>query len=410
MKRPVLAAVAVAWVMSGALPAAQSPAGLWEATIDVGGTQIPFRLELSGSGSSVKGWFFNGDDRETSTSGTFDNGSLLLTFASLDGVLTASVKGGALDGQYTQRGKSQAVHAVRAVPRAKAIGNIPDIGGLWFLHNVNSSKKGEQAWRLILRQQGADVSGAILRVDGDTGTLTGTYQDGRFVLSHFSGARPSLLVITPRADGTLVAELAGNTAASRKVMTAMRPVESRAKGLPEPTDADKHTGMRDPSQPLAFSFPDLNGRIVANTDPRFRNKVLLVNISGSWCPNCHDEAPFLVELYRKYHDRGLEIVALSFEEPEQLANPVRLRAFIQRYGIQYTVLVGGETKSAAEKLTNALDWDAWPTTFFVGRDGLVKGVHAGFPSRGSGDLYQQAKQSFIAEVEDLLGPTRLTRK
>ncbi len=409
MSRLIMATILA---LCGSVASAQSLTGLWDATIDAGGTAIPFRLGLSGSGADVKGWFFNGDEREMSTSGTFENGVLVLNFESYAGVLKVSVTEGLLEGQYIQRGKAQAVHAVRAAARSPSSAKAPDISGLWFLQSVNSTKKGENAWRLIVRQKGSDVSGAILRVDGDTGTLTGRYQDGKFVLSHFSGSRPALLSITPQRDGTLGAELAATNGnpASRRLMTALRPADSRAKGLPEPTDADKHTGMKDPFQPLAFSFPDLNGQMVSNTDARFRNKVVLINISGSWCPNCHDEAPFLVDMYRKYRDRGLEIVALSFEEPEQLRDPTRLRAFIQKYGIQYTVLLGGETKSAGEKLTNALDWDAWPTTFFVGRDGLVKSVHAGFPSAGSGELYRQTKQSFIATVEALLEQNRMTRR
>ena len=57
--------------------------------------------------------------------------------------------------------------------------------------------------------------------------------------------------------------------------------------------------MKDPAEPFRFSFPDMQGQIVSNTDARFRGKVVLVNISGSWCPNCHDEAPFLSALYKQ---------------------------------------------------------------------------------------------------------------
>ena len=194
------------------------------------------------------------------------------------------------------------------------------------------------------------------------------------------------------------------------MITGYRPEEARAKGLPEPTDANHHTGVKDPSKPFSFSFPDLEGHIVSNTDPKFRDKVVLINISGSWCPNCHDEAPFLAEVYRKYRDQGLEVVSLSFEEAEQLQNPTRLRAFIKEYGIGYTVLLGGETASAKEKLTDALDWDAWPTTFFVGRDGLVRAVHAGFASSGSGELYRQEKKDFIETVEHLLAENRISSR
>ena len=134
----------------------------------------------------------------------------------------------------------------------------------------------------------------------------------------------------------------------------------------------------------------------------FAGKVVLVNISGSWCPNCHDEAPFLASLFKKYRDRGLEIVTLSFEEPDQLANPTRLRAFIDTYGLQYTVLLAGEPDQLEAKVPQAVNLNAFPTTFILGRDGRVRGVHAGFPSPGSGAFYEQAEHALIADVERLL--------
>ena len=100
--------------------------------------------------------------------------------------------------------------------------------------------------------------------------------------------------------------------------------------------------------------------------------------------------------------RASEIVALSFEEADQLPDPVRLRAFIKKYGIEYPVLIGGEPSEAKDKLTQAVNWNSWPTTFFVGRDGLVRGAHAGFPSSASGELYTKAKEDFQAKVERLL--------
>jgi len=106
-------------------------------------------------------------------------------------------------------------------------------------------------------------------------------------------------------------------AAVWRALQLLRPASARAQGLAAPTDPFHHTGVKDPSAPLNFSFPDLDGRTVSLSDERFRGKVVVVAISGSWCPNCHDEAQYLVELYAKYHDKGLEIVALDFEEPEQ---------------------------------------------------------------------------------------------
>jgi peroxiredoxin len=160
--------------------------------------------------------------------------------------------------------------------------------------------------------------------------------------------------------------------------------------------------MKDPGEPFRFSFPDLHGRTVSNSDPRFRGKVVLVNISGSWCPNCHDEAPFLASLYRKYQSKGLEIVTLSFEEADQLANPTRLRAFNAQYGVSYTVLLAGEPEQLNDKVPQADNLNAFPTTFVLGRDGRVRAVHAGFPSPGSGAYYTKAEREMTQLVERLL--------
>ena len=145
---------------------------------------------------------------------------------------------------------------------------MPSIAGPWDI--AVKSPKGEEAWRLILRQSGAKVSAAILRVDGDTGTLTGTFRDGKFVLSHFSGARPALLDVTLTAEETL--DIEQN---KKNHLIAVRAVEARTKGLPEPADPSRWTKMKDPSEPLRFSAPDLNGKTVTEADPRFRGKVVV---------------------------------------------------------------------------------------------------------------------------------------
>jgi thiol-disulfide isomerase/thioredoxin len=146
----------------------------------------------------------------------------------------------------------------------------------------------------------------------------------------------------------------------------------------------------------------VNGKVISNTDAQFKNKVVLVNITGSWCPNCHDEAPYLEELYSKYHSRGLEIVALDFEEPSQAHTLARLHAFIKKYGIEYTYLLAGEPKDVHDRLPQAVNLNAWPTTFFVGRDGLVDAVETGFPSADSLEFDQQARQRYVDNIEKLL--------
>lgn len=372
------------------------PSGLWDAGIVVNGVLVPFRFELTLTADGASGAFFNGDERVRSTSGSFHSGSLALQFAHYASSLQASWSDGRLTGAYARKG--QLAYAFQATPHAAApltSTKIPSIAGQWEI--AVNSPKGEAAWRFFVRQSGAEVTASILRVDGDTGALSGSYRDGKFVLSHFSGARPLLLEVTPLPDGSLSLVQNGKTQ-----YTALKSSQARAKNLPQPADPSRWTSIKDPTQPLRFSAPDLNGKTVSESDARFKGKVVLVNVMGSWCPNCHDEAPFLEELYRSYKSRGLEIVALSFEDSEQLKDPARLRAFIAAYGIDYTVLLGGEPSEVSAKLPQALNLSTWPATFFVARSGLVRGAHAGFAGKATGAAHEQLKAELRATVEKLL--------
>jgi thiol-disulfide isomerase/thioredoxin len=126
-------------------------------------------------------------------------------------------------------------------------------------------------------------------------------------------------------------------------------------------------------------------------------------VTGTWCPNCHDEAQYLVQLHRKYRDRGLEVVALDFEEPEQQEdNLTRARAFIKKYGVEYPYLLAGAPVEMWEKVPQANNLNSWPTTLFIGRDGRVKSIHSGFASPASGEFHRQVKEEFAATVERLL--------
>ena len=398
-----LASIACAQSVSEAAPHAAAPVslnGLWDGTITYNNDRIPFPIQFSQKADDVSAAFFNGDEQVTSTGGRLAGGALTVNFDHYATRLNATFADGVLKGTYgsTRNG----FHDFEARPHQKVEeGNThaPNIAGVWTL--PTESPKGEHAWRLIVRQEGAQASAAILRVDGDTGALVGSFKDGKFVLNHFDGARAAILEIVPKPDGSLDVTLKGFKNPGKQ-FTAVRVENAKAQGLPEPTDADEHTRLKDATEPLRFSFADLDGKTISNTDERFKNKVVIVNVTGSWCPNCHDEAPFLEELYRKYHGQGLEIVALDFEEAEQLKDPSRLRAFIRKYGIEYNYLLAGEPSELQAKLPQAENLNSWPTTFFVGRDGLVRAIHAGFAAPASGEFNVALKKEVTARLEKLL--------
>jgi thiol-disulfide isomerase/thioredoxin len=418
---------------SGTAFAADSVDGRWDASLLNNGPAVPFRLDISGAGPTLKGTFYDGFKPYDATTGaTFQDDKLILKAEHYLTTITATLKDGELTGDTLLQGPGYTLkydfHAVRHVEAAATAENAPSIAGSWEIPLDSPSSKGERAFRFIVQQKGADVAASILRVDGDTGAYSGRYQNGKWILSHFDGHRPGVIEVSATNDGTL-AIVAHNEAFAKALSgndnhktnggsadsgyteqryqgtaryTAYRSEVARAKGFPEPDNYDTHTTIRDEHEKFAFNFPDVNGKLVSNDDPRFKGKVVLAIVTGTWCPNCHDEAQYLVELDKKYRDKGLAIVALDFEEPEQQASLARERAFVKQYGVKYTYLIAGAPSEMWEKVPQAVNLNTWPATIFVGRDGLVKGIHSGFASPASGEFNRQLQDEFTAKIEQLL--------
>jgi thiol-disulfide isomerase/thioredoxin len=382
----------------------QTTSGLWDAVIVSNNAEVPFRFEIVQNERHVEGFFFEGDRKVGSTSGSFENGTLRLDYDFLNTTLEATLEGDQLRGTYRNKranARPQEFRARRFAPVPMTTGEVPRVEGNWAMYRTADDKsKLDVSWRLYLRQSGPEVSGAILRTSGDTGTLVGHWRDGRLVMSHFAGERPLLFEAQLNADGTLSVTLDRTS-----TYLAARTNEARAKGIPEPPDLSRFTSVTDPTERFHFYGPDLDGKMVRDTDAIFQGRVVVLAIGGTWCPNCHDEAPFLVELYKEYHAKGLEIVGLFFENDATLAvaRP-RILAFIKRHGVEFPILVPGtnQENEIAQKLPQLVNFAVYPTTIFLGRDGRVRRVHAGFASAATGEEHVQLKREERDLIERLL--------
>jgi thiol-disulfide isomerase/thioredoxin len=381
--------------------------GVWDASVVAGQAEIPFRFEIATQGSEPRGFFFEGERKIGSTSGKYADGKLQLEYEFLNSTLTATFDGEKFDGSYRynrKNGREYAFHARRAVSVASNTGSTPQIAGNWEMKLAgpdNSPTKDPRlvlSWKLYLRQSGSEVTGSILRVDGDTGTLTGRWQGESLVLSHFAGERPVLLEAKLQPDGTLDIQL---NRLNRYL--AARTDDARAKGIPEPPDPARYTNVKDAKEQFHFSFPDVDGKIVSDADAQFKNKVVILTIGGTWCPNCRDEAPFLVEIYKRYHALGLEIVGLNFEASGELADDKpRIASFVKEFSVPYPILYAGAIPDVKEKLPQIVNFGAYPTTIFLNRDGRVASVHAGFASAATGDAHTALEHDVEQLVERLL--------
>ena len=400
MRTTILVCVCLLAAAPGA--AAAGIAGLWDGVVVANNVEVPFRFEIAQNGSRVEGFFFEGDRKVGSTSGSFENGVLKLEYDFLNTTMEATLGGDQLRGTYRNkrpRARPMDFRAQRFTPIPAAPAAASKVEGNWAMYRTAQDKsKLDVSWRLYLRQSGSEVSGAILKTSGDSGTLAGRWKDGRLVMSHFAGERPLLFEAQLNADGTL------NITLDRQfTYRAARTTEARAKGIPEPPDLSRFTSMKDPTERFHFSGLNLEGKMVSDADAQFQGRVVVVTIGGSWCPNCHDEAPFLGELYKEFHAQGLEVVGLFFEiDPDMTLVRPRVLAFIKRYGVQFPILVPGTTDETATKLPQLLNLAVYPTTLVLGRDGRVRNVRAGFASAATGEAHVQLKREKRELIQRLL--------
>ena len=199
--------------------ASESIDGRWDAVLNNHETQIPFRLDISGSGPSLKGTFYDGfKPYDGTTSATFQGGKLVLNIEHYLTTINATFKDGQLAGNVVTQSRSvnaeYGFEATRHVEVATGSVSAPSIAGSWVIPLDSPSAKGEKAFRFIVQQNGAEVAASILRVDGDTGAYSGTYKDGKWVLSHFDGSRPGVIEVSLAQDGTL--EVLQNSGRAKK--------------------------------------------------------------------------------------------------------------------------------------------------------------------------------------------------
>jgi thiol-disulfide isomerase/thioredoxin len=151
------------------------------------------------------------------------------------------------------------------------------------------------------------------------------------------------------------------------------------------------TSMKNPNGTFEFACSSLEGEPVRHTDERFRGKALVVDIMGTWCHNCLDEAPVLQQLEEEFQKDGFEVVGLSFEVSDDPAIGTKnLNLYRERFDLTYTLLFCGGMDDAnldARLKSQLNNFFAFPTTLFIDKGGKVRTIHAGFRGPGTGELY-----------------------
>jgi thiol-disulfide isomerase/thioredoxin len=289
----------------------------------------------------------------------------------------------------------------------------PSLAGDWIF-TWPSESGAEKTTRASFQQQkdtsGPDqvaVTGTIQPVSGDTGLLHGVVSalpEGKthFHLSRFDGIHVLAIDGDFQPDGSLKGQQGGIKGLDN--FTAVR--ASDAKTADPNTLAETLTHLKDPQEPFRFSGLDASGKTIDQDNSEFKGQPLIVDIFGTWCPNCHDEAPVLEKLYQKYHNEGLEIVGLGYEYVDDVPRNLRqLAIYREKFGITFPLLLAGTTDEGqiAKTLPQLVGFGAFPTSIFIDRNGHVRAILAGFTGPSTGEKYQEVQQRMDELAREIVG-------
>lgn len=373
----------------------------YRAELEVNGIlKLPFTFEVLSENELL---IFNAEEVIEVSDVTYKNDSVYIQTPVFEGYLVAKIENNTLNGSFVKEGLNRIMDfkAEQNDTRFDATDDTAEynIEGSWETLFSPNSKEDKYVAKGIFKQYANKVTGTFRTTTGDYRYLEGILNGNELQLSTFDGAHAFLF--TAEVNDSVMNGMFFSGNHWKEPFIAKRNEDYE---LP---DADSLTYLNEGYDKVEFSFPDENGNNVSLNDNRFKGKVTLIQIMGTWCPNCLDESRFYSDFYKKRPREDLEIVALAFEyvKTEQKAFQ-NIKGLKENTGIEYPVLLaqyGSSSKvKAQEKLPMLNHVLSYPTTIFIDKKGAVRKIHTGFNGPATGEKYIEFKEEFEGFINQLL--------
>ncbi len=381
--------------------------GSWRGALKTAsGYDIPFNFNVEDTAGRQRLVVINGAERLKVQDVRLNGDSVFIHMPLFDSEFRLKLQGDSLAGRFIKHlGNKDAAMAFSARPNvAWRFFKEPqqpafNLSGLWSA-NFGADANKEQ---LVgdFKQTGSTITGTFLSTTGDYRYLEGVVSGSKLYLSCFDGGHVYLFTANITDAKTLSD---GKFYAGYSAIENWKAVSNPDAKLP---DAYSLTALKPGYKKIAFTFKDINGKEVSLADSRFKNKVVIVQILGSWCPNCMDETNYFVSsYYPKYHDKGVEIIGLAYERTTDFAKSQRTVAQLKtHFDVPYPLLITGYTPGKGDpgkSLPMLADFKGFPTTLIIDKHGEVRKIHTGFSGPGTGEYYTQFIDEFQKLTDDLL--------
>jgi thiol-disulfide isomerase/thioredoxin len=377
-------------------------------------TELPFTFEIAHPGTSYSDPFFltvkNAGERIVVEDFRFGPDSVSWRMPVFDSWFRCKYENDtAFSGMFYNRSASRPYELKFRAEFGKKRFNVDNskYGGFRKIHDINGKWEctfspgladSSKAIGIFSRDKHGIVTGTFLTETGDYRYLEGEEDgDNEVMLSCFDGSHAFLFKARWQAGGSLKGQ-AWYGKYGHEEWTGFPNEKFQLR------DPEKLTWITD-STNVNFTFNDLNGKPVSLSDPQFAGKVVIIQVMGSWCPNCMDETAWMAEIYKKYHKQGLEVIALAYERSTDTAkaNP-NIRRVRDRFGAEYTFLntgkSGKDAASASLPFLNGIM--SFPTTIYIDRTGNVRRVYTGFNGPATGAAYLKDTAEAERFIQQLL--------
>ncbi|MEO6721082.1 MAG: TlpA disulfide reductase family protein [Ferruginibacter sp.] len=383
--------------------------GIWRAELTrEDGKIIPFNFETKDSSGKKILYVQNANERLLVDSIIVSGDSVFIQMPFFESKIVAKMIGDNLQGAWIKAGKDssqsmpfKAIYNTEGRFPSNATTSANNVSGRWAVNFINIVE-GDTAFSVgEFVQKGEIVTGTFLNPSGDYRYLQGVVDGDSLKLSCFDGGHAYLFTATINGGQSLTN---GFYYAGQTYMEKWVAHRDENASLPDGYGATK---LKTTDSSLNFKFRSISGDSVSISDDRFKNKVVLIQLMGSWCPNCMDETQFLSDYYNKHRNNGIEIIALAYERSTDFERSAKaISLFQKRFDIQYPMLVTGVTVSdtlRAEKTLPQLDKiNAFPTLIILDKRGKVRSIHSGFNGPATGIHYEHFKDEFSKLVGNLL--------
>jgi thiol-disulfide isomerase/thioredoxin len=373
--------------------------GTWHAWLDTPGGKLLFDVHLARREGGWTASLVNGEERIEVPEVACDGRELLLSMPHYDSRIRARLEEHGWTGSWEKRRSATEVArvpfgatAARVCENPSSLWGTPVFSGRWAVDFATD----ERPAVAVFEECGSQLEGTFLTATGDYRYLDGSWTPEELALSCFDGAHAFLFKAKLQPDGTLAGDFwSGNW--HHETWTAKRDPDAQ---LDDPFGQTRWNGR---TKLADLVFPDLDGTKRSLGD--FAGKATLLVVLGSWCPNCNDEAKLLAELDRKYGKHGLRILGLAFELTGEFQRDAKqVKIFAERHQLALPFFLGGTAdKEDATRALGLVDRvRAFPTTVFVGADGLPRAIHSGFAGPATGEEHARLRREFEARIEALL--------